>query len=590
MAKKTRDSNLSIEERLEQALIPNWDEPYKLPPNWCWVKLSSVSIFERGITFPASAKESLRTTTNIPCLRTANVQESLKLDDLLYVDRSYVKDNSNKLVREKDIIMSTANSRELVGKTSFVHSLTEEMTFGGFIMAIRSKIDPKYLFYFLRLQFLNGKFMGNSTQTTNIANINSATLGETETPIPPLEEQKRIVIHIESLFAKLDEAKEKAQEVVDGFETRKAAILHKAFSGEFCTIDNSSNLDELLSDIFSYRENLIKSKVIQRAKLKAMEDKDIISSFPSSWKQLKLGEISFVTKLAGFEYTKYTKLEESGDIPVVRAQNVRKGYLDTTNLLYIDRQTSENLSRSALDKPSILITFIGAGIGDVCVFDKPQRFHLAPNVAKVEPYCDENGAINIKFLLYYLLSPSGQKEIFKSMKAVAQPSLSMETIRDIVIPFASREEQDEIVRVVENLIIKEQNAKETAEAVIEQIDTMKKAILARAFRGELGTNDPDEESAVELLKQVLTEDAVVQVPAKEPTKRISIPYDIKKLLSNICEEEIIRLLLKSAPQHVSIQEIMSLSSKKFELMDALRSLEKKQIITKNESGEYTLTR
>ena len=207
--------------------------------------------------------------------------------------------------------------------------------------------------------------------------------------------------------------------------------------------------------------------------------------------------------MAGFEYTKYIKLKESGDIPVVRAQNVRKGYLDTTNLLYIDRQTSENLSRSALDKSSILITFIGAGIGDVCVFDKPQRFHLAPNVAKVEPYCDENGTINIKFLLYYLLSPSGQKEIFKSMKAVAQPSLSMETIRDIVIPFTTKEEQDEIVRIVDNLISKEQQAKEAAEAVIEQIDTMKKAILARAFRGELGTNDPSEESALELLKKIL---------------------------------------------------------------------------------------
>ena len=231
MAKKTKDSNLSIEERLEQAVIPNWDEPYKLPPNWCWTKLSSISAFERGITFPASAKESLSLTTNIPCLRTANVQESLELHDLLYVDRSYMKDNSDKLVRENDIIMSTANSRELVGKTSFVHSLPEEMTFGGFIMAIRSKINPKYLFYFLRLQFLNGKFMGNSTQTTNIANINSTALGETETPIPPLTEQERIVLRIESLFAKLDEAKEKAQEIVDGFEKRKAAILHKAFLG-----------------------------------------------------------------------------------------------------------------------------------------------------------------------------------------------------------------------------------------------------------------------------------------------------------------------------------------------------------------------
>ena len=119
---------------------------------------------------------------------------------------------------------------------------------------------------------------------------------------------------------------------------------------------------------------------------------------------------------------------------------------------------------------------------------------------------------------------------------------------------------------------------------------MKKAILARAFRGELGTNDPSEESAVELLKKVLGGDAAVQTPAKKPTKRILIPSDIKELLSNIREEEIIKLLLKSAPQSVSIQAIIALSSKKFELMDALRSLEKKQLITKNESGEYSLTR
>ena len=101
------------------------------------------------------------------------------------------------MLREKDIIMSTANSRELVGKTSFVHSLTEEMTFGGFIMAIRSKIDPKYLFYFLRLQFLNGKFMGNSTQTTNIANINSATFQNTYIPLLVCIKLKRKGISIE---------------------------------------------------------------------------------------------------------------------------------------------------------------------------------------------------------------------------------------------------------------------------------------------------------------------------------------------------------------------------------------------------------
>lgn len=64
-------------------------------------------------------------------------------------------------------------------------------------------------------------------------------------------------------------------------------------------------------------------------------------------------------------------------------------------------------------------------------------------------------------------------------------------------------EQREIVRILDSLFAKEQRAKEAAEAVLEKIDLLKKSILARAFRGELGTNAPTEESAVELLKAIL---------------------------------------------------------------------------------------
>lgn len=72
----------------------------------------------------------------------------------------------------------------------------------------------------------------------------------------------------------------------------------------------------------------------------------------------------------------------------------------------------------------------------------------------------------------------------------------------IPVPVPTVDEQTEIVRILDDLLAKEQQAKEAAEGVLEQIDLMKKAILARAFRGELGTNDPREESAVELLKQI----------------------------------------------------------------------------------------
>lgn len=145
-----------------------------------------------------------------------------------------MKGNEAKLVQKDDIIMSSANSRELVGKTSYVHDVPFPMTFGGFVLTIRAKtIISKYLFYFLRLEFLSGHFMGESTQTTNIANINTTKLGGYALSLPPLAEQQRIVDRIESLFAKLDEAKQKAQDALDSFETRKLSILSKAFSGEY---------------------------------------------------------------------------------------------------------------------------------------------------------------------------------------------------------------------------------------------------------------------------------------------------------------------------------------------------------------------
>ena len=141
----------------------------------------------------------------LPCIRTANVQEELELEDLWYIDPIYIKNNKEKLVRNGDIIMSSANSRELVGKTSFVHDIEYDMTFGGFVLDIRAKgIESKYLFYLLRCYFDKGIFMRESTQTTNIANINVAPLGNLKIPLPPIKEQIRIASQIDFVLKKLE--------------------------------------------------------------------------------------------------------------------------------------------------------------------------------------------------------------------------------------------------------------------------------------------------------------------------------------------------------------------------------------------------
>ena len=196
---KTTAHNTHYEEEL----------PFDIPKNWVWCRLGEVCDFERGITFPSSAKQFQYFENSIPCIRTTNVQEELELDDIWFIDKSYTKNNENKLLKINDIIMSSANSRELVGKTCLVKKIDTKFTFGGFVLVIRNKFDyNKYIFYLLRNIFFKGYFRKISTQTTNIANINIALLEEIIIPLPPLAEQHRIVEKIEHIFAVLEELEE----------------------------------------------------------------------------------------------------------------------------------------------------------------------------------------------------------------------------------------------------------------------------------------------------------------------------------------------------------------------------------------------
>ena len=172
-----------------------------MPKNWVKCRLSDIADLERGITFSASAKETIKTKKNIACIRTANIQDELDLDDLIYVDRAYTKNNERKLLRVGDIIMSSANSKELVGKSCIVKHFDGEMTFGGFVLVIRSiQIIPEFLLICLKYLFLKGAFYNESTQTTNIANISTKTIESLEISLPPLMEQQRIINKITTLF------------------------------------------------------------------------------------------------------------------------------------------------------------------------------------------------------------------------------------------------------------------------------------------------------------------------------------------------------------------------------------------------------
>lgn len=458
---------LTIEERLQQALVPAEEQPYEVPENWVWVRLGAVCGFERGITFPSSAKQNERDDENIPCLRTANVQDELELNDLIYVNKKYYKNNIDKLIRKNDIIMSTANSRELVGKTSFVYKVEYPMIFGGFVMALRAnKLLSKFLFYYLRLEFLLGRFRGESTQTTNIANISSSVLGEYTFPLPPLSEQQRIVERIEELFAKLDEAKERLQEVADSFAVRKAAILHKAFTGE---LTKPWRRENGVSDE-SWEEKFVK---------------DICNDI----------KVGIVIKPSQY----YT--DQKNGVAAFRSANVRESYIEDKDWVYLNKNGQDTNKRSEVHTGDVLIVRSG-NPGTACVVTEKYDGFNAIDILIAVP---DSKKVTSEFLCAYTNSPACKTLISNNKRGMALAHFNVGGYSQLPISLPSLPEQHEIVRLIDDLLARERAAQQAAEQALASIELMKKSILARAFRGELSTNKASEASALELLRQVLAE-------------------------------------------------------------------------------------
>lgn len=257
----------------------------------------------------------------------------------------------------------------------------------------------------------------------------------------------------------------------------KDTILQLAVMGKLVPQNPEDEpASKLLKITSAHQQERYKKKEIQKPK-SIKTELTLNESLPSSWEKVLLNDLAFITKLAGFEYSKYFKLTDEGEVPVIRAQNVRPFTPNLENLKFIDMSTSEALPRSALDRPCILVTFIGAGIGDVCIFSETNRFHLAPNVAKLELF----GPTNLTYLNYFLSSPIGKNELFKSMKSTAQPSLSMTTIREIWVPLPPLTEQHRIVAKVDELFALCDQLKDRLQQASETEQHLTNAIVEQAL-------------------------------------------------------------------------------------------------------------
>ena len=527
---KKKESALTPEEKLAQALVPEEAQPYKVPPNWCWTRIAKLCTLSNGKAF----KPTDWSETGVPIVRIQNL---------------------NNPDAEYNLFSGTVEEKfRLCGnELLFAWSGTPGTSFGAHIWWGKDAVLNQHIFrvdfnetYINKIFFkyaINQQLDMLISVAHGGAGLQHVTKGvfeATPIPLPPVAEQQRIVDRIEYLFAKLDEAKEKAQSVLDRFETRKAAILHKAFTGELT------------------------------AKWRAEHGVNM-----TGWTHSHLGTYAD----SQYGYTESATTDPIGP-HFLRITDIQDGQVNWASVPYC-KIDSEKKNQYAIHRGDIVVARTGATTGkSYLVIDDVDAVY-ASYLIRVSLKSD---LLNNRYLHAFMQSPEYWRQISDFSSGLAQPGVNGKKLKELELPIPSASEQYEIVRILDSLFAKEQQAKEAAEAVLEKIDLLKKSILARAFRGELGTNDPSEKSAVELLKEIL--EANSPVAPKKRSK--SIPKELQEKLETELERKIIHLYFQREAESLPAEILLSVSSKKFDLLEALHNLEHRGLIKKLNNGNYRL--
>lgn len=462
MAKK-KQIELTIEEKLQNALVPKEEQPYKIPSNWCWVRLGNITQIKGGKRIPKGTS-LLKENTGYKYIRVTDMKNGTVLnDDIHYISKDIYNKISNYTISKNDIYITCAGT---IGRVGIIPVEFD----GANLTENADKIIIKHINKNLLVKVLSSYIVQKQIQeviTTGCQpKLAIKKIEQLKIPLPPINEQQRIVERIEFLFVKLDRAKELIENTLAQFEQNKMAILHKAFIGELTAkwrkennIDLSSWENGILMDFCKINPKKINTK--------EFDDDMIVSFIP----------MPCVSDIWGKIIKK--ELRKLGE--------VKKGYTNFCegDVLFAKiTPCMENGKSAIVDK---LENDIGFGSTEFYVLR-----------------CDEN-KLNNKYLHYFVRQKTFRDEAKGEMTgAVGQQRVPKTFLENYKMKVPTIEEQQEIVNILDKLLAKYNKIK-NLEQQLEKIELLKKAILAKAFRGELGTNNPDEESAENLLKEILAE-------------------------------------------------------------------------------------
>lgn len=489
------------------------EEPYKLPSNWVWTRLGDI----------------IEYTENL------DIQKKMTSDTLInYVDIEGI-DNINykiKNVKLKKVSELSSRARRVLKKGYILYSSVrpylnnlaliedqKENYIGstGFFVFKSIAGENKYIFNFLLSSYIR-KYYLDSLKGFNSPSISNTIFENTFIPLPPLEEQKRIVEKLDSLFEKIQKIKEIIEEVKEKTTSRREAILSKAFSGELTEKwrdeNHTENARELLVKINDEKLKLWEGeckkaedegrKKPAKPKLKTIDEMLVEAEeepykLPNNWVWTRLGDITEINPKK--KILDFNDDEEISFIPM-KAVSDETGKIEE---MEYEKYSKLKKGYTQFIEEDVLFAKITPCMENgKCAIAKNLKNDIGYGTTEFHVLRCYQGIIN-KLLHIFLRQESFRKEAKYNMTgSVGFQRVPVDFLKTALFPLPPLEEQKEIVRVLDK-IFEEENRISELISLENKIEILEKTILDRAFRGELGTGNNDDEPAIELLKKCLEE-------------------------------------------------------------------------------------
>ncbi|HCF2462958.1 TPA: restriction endonuclease subunit S [Pseudomonas aeruginosa] len=428
-----------------------------------------------------------------PTQRVPSVDEDFTYIDIASVDRdrksisepqrlpgAEAPSRARKVVEAGDVIVSmTRPNLNAVALVGAEHN--ECIASTGFDVLKPIEVEPRWIFAAVRsAQFVDA--MCDKVQGALYPAVKSADIREHEIPLPPLAEQTRIAQKLDELLAQVDTLKARIDGIPALLKRFRQSVLAAAVSGRlteewraqnFGCVDEGGPITEPAS-----------------------------SSLPVGWSSKTAGDIcGFITK--GTTPSKEKMTAGHGEVPYIKVYNLTfTGALDfSIDPTFVDSSThSTDLKRSIVKPGDVLMNIVGPPLGKVSIVPATYpEWNINQAIARFRA----GDEISAAYLALCLRTDEVLSHAISRAKATAgQFNLTLEICRELPLPVPPAEEQTEIVRRVEQLFAFADQLEAKVASAKSRIDHLTQSILAKAFRGELVPQDPNDEPASVLLERI----------------------------------------------------------------------------------------